>query len=211
MPVPEPLFSSLSSPVFASCRPPLPSFPLSCPLFLAARELIAGFQAMYPDTEIRYETGEENLSVSEQIDTLTARLTAGTGPDILILDGLPAESCQAEGLFADLTPALAGIQDELQQNILSAYTTEEGIYMLPIRYSVPVAVVNQRNVNAVNSLRDLMISASRCGNGYSRDDFLEMIFYNYILRSVPQKEAIFAALRPLKSSILCSGMKVSSL
>ncbi len=25
-----------------------------------------------------------------------------------------------------------------------------------------------------------MISASRCGNGYSRDDFLEMIFYNYM-------------------------------
>ncbi|MDE7297320.1 MAG: extracellular solute-binding protein [Lachnospiraceae bacterium] len=147
-------------------------------------ELIAGFQTMYPGVEIRYETGEAGLSAFEQADALTARLMAGNGPDVLIMDGLPANTYQNRGFLADLSPALASVREELQQNILSAYETDGGSFMLPVRYSVPVAVVKKQNAEVVGSLNKLMRYSGLqrggvCAWGYSRKDFVELVYYNY--------------------------------
>ena len=58
-------------------------------------DMISEFQDKYPDTEIIYETGEgseASVTAADRIRTLNARILAGDGPDILVLDGLPTES-----------------------------------------------------------------------------------------------------------------------
>ena len=57
--------------------------------------MISEFQDKYPNTEIIYETGEGSegtVTVADRIRALNARILAGDGPDILVLDGLPTES-----------------------------------------------------------------------------------------------------------------------
>lgn len=150
------------------------------------QELLGDFAARYPEIKICHETGEDGLLATEQTDALTARLLAGTGPDVLFLDGLPARSYQADGLLADMTKTLAPLQGGLQQNIVSAYTEEGKVFMLPVCYLVPFALMEEQNAKAMESLSGLTAYMGRPDSGrkvdldgYSWADLLEMAYYNY--------------------------------
>ena len=47
------------------------------------------------------------------------------------MDGLSAESYIEKGILEDMTPMLETVKGELMPNILSAYTMENKVYMLP--------------------------------------------------------------------------------
>lgn len=151
------------------------------------KKMVEKVSSRYPEMEIRLETGEEGASVFDSIDALTAKITAGMGPDILILDGLPAKTYQSKGLLTDLSPVLGSLTEELQQNILSAYTQEEKVFMLPVHYTVPAIFADSEGGKAAKSLRSLMQYNSEMGNSkkiylekYSREDLLELTYYNYM-------------------------------
>lgn len=151
-----------------------------------AQELVQGFAARHPELTVLHETGEEGLSVTEQADALTARLLAGTGPDVLFLDGLPAQSYRADGLLTDMAGILAPLQEGLQQNILSAYTEKGQVFMLPVRYFVPFALTGGQGAKVMESLHSLAVYAGGASSdkkvgldGYSWADLLELVYYNY--------------------------------
>ncbi len=155
------------------------------------RGIIAGFCSKYPEIEVQYETGEEGASTFEQIDALTARLSAGIGPDVLILDGLPAGEYQTTGLLADLGLAIDSVQGELQENILSAYLNDGKISMLPISYSVPVIISNRLKETDVSDLHNLMkYSGDIYLPDYSCNDLLELLYYNYMPEFILQDGSI---------------------
>ena len=62
------------------------------------------------------------VTVADRIRALNARILAGDGPDILVLDGLPTESYIEKGILADLNPLLGDLKEELLPSVLSAYT-----------------------------------------------------------------------------------------
>ena len=93
-------------------------------------DMISEFQNKYPDIEIIYETGEGaegSVTIADRIRALNARILAGDGPDVFVLDGLPTESYIKKGILADLMPTLADRKEDLVPGILSAYTTEEKV------------------------------------------------------------------------------------
>ena len=52
-------------------------------------DMISEFQDQYPDIELIYETGEGadgSITMSDRIRALNARILAGDGPDVLLLD-----------------------------------------------------------------------------------------------------------------------------
>lgn len=149
-------------------------------------DMISEFQNKYPDTKIICETGEGaegSITVADRIRTLNARILAGDGPDILVLDGLPVESYIEKGILADLMPALAERKQDLLPTILSAYTIEEKIYMLPLRFTVPVFATTEQSAERYSTLEALVkYSEENEGvmeGGYSYPDFFEMLYYNY--------------------------------
>ena len=67
-------------------------------------DMISEFENEYPDIELIYETGEGSegsTTKSDQIRALNARILAGDGPDVLLLDGLPVESYIQKGILED--------------------------------------------------------------------------------------------------------------
>ncbi len=151
-----------------------------------ARELVGGFALLHPEIKVCHETGEDGLSVTEQADALSARLLAGTGPDVLLLDGLPAQVYQENGLLTDMAKTLEPMREQLQPNILSAYTGEGKVFMLPVRYCVPLVLMEGQDTKTMESLRSLAEYAGRAENGgkvwlegYSWADLLELAYYNY--------------------------------
>ncbi len=149
-------------------------------------DMISEFQEKYPDTEIVYETGKEvegSITISDCIRTLNVRILAGDGPDILVLDGLPAESYCNKGILKDLTTDICDLEDELLPNILMNYIKENKIYMLPARFSIPMFLTSGQDAEVYSSLKAFVEYSEEEGGvlpeSYLYSDFLEISYYNY--------------------------------
>jgi|GEM_PF-2203998 len=159
-------------------------------------DMISEFQEMYPEVEIVYETGdgaEGSITVADQMRTLNARILAGDGPDVLLMDGLPMESYVSKGILADLSPVLGDLKEELSENILSAYTREDKIYMLPARFFVPffVSCVGRERYA---TLKDLVEYSEEEGGvlhpGYRYVDYVELLYYNYPPKFIGENKTV---------------------
>ena len=117
-------------------------------------DMIAEFRMQYPEIDVYYETAEGSegsTTISDHIRALNTRILAGDGPDLLVLDGL-----RAQGILADLSKALSEIKEDLQPNILSNYIKEDHIYMLPMRFTIPMICTSGQNVEIFHSLEKLV-------------------------------------------------------
>jgi len=150
-------------------------------------DMISEFQDQYPDIELIYETGEGadgSISMSDRIRALNARILAGDGPDVLLLDGLPVESYIKKGILGDLSPVLGSMKEELLPNILSAYYAEDKIYMLPLRIIIPMFMTSGQTPELYSTLEALVEYSEKEGGvanllGYSYANILEILYYNY--------------------------------
>ena len=149
--------------------------------------MIAAFREEYPEVEIIYETGEGgegSTTVSDRIRALNTRILAGNGPDLLIMDGLPEKSYIEKGILADLKSVLFEEKKELLPNILSAYTKEEKIYMLPMRIKLPLIFTSEQKPEGFVSLKDLAEYSKAQSGGVlgsiSCSYCLEMLYCNFM-------------------------------
>ncbi len=149
-------------------------------------DTISEFQNQYPDIELVYETGESgdgSISTADRIRALNARILAGDGPDMLLMDGLSAESYIEKGILEDMTPMLETVKGELMPKILSAYTMEDKVYMLPLRIRIPVFLTTGQGAELYSTLEALVQYSEREGRVtpeyQSYMDLLEILYYNY--------------------------------
>ena len=99
------------------------------------RQTIAEWNTLHPETRIEYTVGMTNAEGTgatreDVIRQLNTELLAGTGPDLLILDGLAGDSLIRQGLLTDLT----GLADwsAVRENVRAAYAREDGLYAVPM-------------------------------------------------------------------------------
>lgn len=98
------------------------------------RQTIAAWNTLHPEVRVEYTVGltstEGTAATREDVvRQLNTRLLAGDGPDLLILDGLSADSMIRQGLLTDLT-SLAD-WSAVRDNVLASYATEDGLYAIP--------------------------------------------------------------------------------
>ncbi len=126
------------------------------------RSAISNFSMKYPSLDIQYEVAEsENGAAtdSDLIRTLNARIEAGNGPDVLVLDGMPVDSYIEKGILADLSGVLA--QSDLAPNIRKAYERNGQIYAVPTRVGLPIIIATDDVIEKVNNLGELAAYADR--------------------------------------------------
>ncbi|MDO4272657.1 MAG: ABC transporter substrate-binding protein [Eubacteriales bacterium] len=121
----------------------------------ALKQIAAVFQKKYPDIHLKIESGiteDEAVTNEDAVKTLNTEIMAGKGPDILILDDLPADSYIPKGLLSDMS-GLLGDADILE-NIKNAYVEEDGsIYMLPMRFGIPVLEGRKEDLDSIRDLK----------------------------------------------------------
>lgn len=97
------------------------------------------FQKENPDVYVNVETGmsgDDSVTGMDAVKILNTEIMAGKGPDLLILDGLPAETYREKGLLEDISGLLK--DTKLLDNIRAAYTEEDGsIYSMPVKFAIP--------------------------------------------------------------------------
>ncbi len=124
------------------------------------QQAITQFQKENPDVQVEFNSlGKSGNEVTtEDIRTLNTELLSGNGADVLMLDGLPADSYIEKGMLEDLTDLYGEIADSADylETIMENTVQSDGkIYGLPVKFSVPLMFGNQDTEHALDSLDSL--------------------------------------------------------
>lgn len=134
----------------------------------AVRQAASLFQGLHPELEVRFETGytgEDGVTLSDAIRTLNTELMAGEGPDLLVLDGLPADSYVEKGLLEDVTGMVEPSKEKYFYNMISAYNDGGKIFKLPTAFSVPVLLGDEETLAAKNRDELMKVFEKKAGAG----------------------------------------------
>jgi len=124
------------------------------------RQAASLFQKDHPEVRVEVlDAGiDEGGVVEEIIRALNTELLSGNGADVLILDGLPAQSYEEKGILMDLRDVFAEIQKDspVMETVLKGFTGEDGsIYQMPARISMPVVIGSKESLAAYEDLAHL--------------------------------------------------------
>ena len=125
------------------------------------RQAITLYLADNPNVYIKYDigmTGDNTVTREDALKKLNTEITAGNGPDVLIMDDLPYASYIEKGLLKDLTPTISIINNKepLFTNIPNAMKSDDGkIYALPCEIQLPVLFGDQPVISQMNNLENL--------------------------------------------------------
>lgn len=126
----------------------------------ALQQAISLYQTANPNVYVEYVVGMgENDAVTKEdaIKKLNTEIMAGSGPDLLILDDLPAASYIEKGLLQDLSPLLDSLsgEEELFDNIVDAFRQQDKVYMIPCDINLPVLLGREQDIAGVENLEEL--------------------------------------------------------
>ncbi len=116
------------------------------------RAAIEVYEQQNPGLTVTYQVTMEDGATTRE-DTLSAlntALLAGSGPDVLILDGLDWQAYRDKGLLADLSEWVD--LSALQSNLVDPFREQKGVFVLPARFSVPVLCGAPEDLAELDSL-----------------------------------------------------------
>lgn len=132
------------------------------------RQIVSRYQKSHPETDIHLEiglSGEDGVTEADALRTLNTEILAGSGPDILRLDGMSLDSYLEKDLFLDLSDLLGEIPT--LENITKCYETNGKVSVLPVAFAIP-AVYGPRDL--VESIHDLDSFVEAAAQALDRSD-----------------------------------------
>lgn len=134
------------------------------------RQAISVYQKEYPDVYVSYETGMPEGSAVTRVDALknlNLELMGGNGPDVIVLDGIDASPYEKKGMLQELSGILEDIatNDAVFENIAGAFGREEGTFVIPAGFSLPLILTKTGDIDSVTDLEALADLTVRLGDG----------------------------------------------
>lgn len=125
------------------------------------RQAISSYAKEHPDTYVKYEIGltyGDGATQSDALKTLNTEIMAGNGPDVIILDGLSAESYIEKGLLEDISDVINPLVEDgtIFKNIAEAYTVDGKIYQFPTNFKFPILFGNKEDIANIQGLDSLV-------------------------------------------------------
>ncbi len=129
------------------------------------QQAISMFQNQNPDYYVNLEigmTGSDAVTASDALRTLNTEIMAGSGPDVLILDGMPMESYMEKGILEDISSQVEAVEseNEMFENITGIYKRDGAVYAVPSRFKVPVIQGPKEYMDSINDLASLAETAA---------------------------------------------------
>ncbi len=183
------------------------------------RQAAAVFHKTHPDVKINFtiamtddEYRKADRTVKEDyIRALNTELLAGNGPDILVLNELPADSFVEKGVLTDISDIIQPMIDkgELYPDIMKSYIRDDKIYCVPARFNLQLLCGRTSDAQNLTTLEDL---ADYAANHMDKTLFGSMTLEDFITTFAPyitnkilnddgkiNKEKLVSELETLKS------------
>ncbi|MBS6117046.1 MAG: carbohydrate ABC transporter substrate-binding protein, partial [Clostridiales bacterium] len=135
------------------------------------RQAAAAFQKKYPDIYLNLETGmtgEDAVTETDALKALNTEIMAGKGPDILLMDGIAADTYIEKGMLEDLSGILKDA--DILENIIEPYKDGEGkIYQMPVKFGIPYIQGKKEYVDAISDLTSMADTIESHKEEYTKD------------------------------------------
>lgn len=124
------------------------------------RQTISVYQKQYPDVYVNYEIGmpqDSAVTLTDALKSLNMELLGGNGPDVLVLDGMDSDLYVQKGMLQDISHILDGLTGENAafENIAGAYQTENGTYVIPAGFLLPLLLGKEQEISGVKDMASL--------------------------------------------------------
>lgn len=123
------------------------------------RQAVAAYQKSNQQVYVNLQIGlsDDAVTAEDAIRALNTDILSGSGPDVLILDGLPADNYIEKGLLADISPMIQEIADTdgVFENVRQVYENDGAIYQFPAKFYVNLVNGDEEAVAAGASLKKL--------------------------------------------------------
>ena len=104
------------------------------------RQAISEYQTQNPNVKVTLQIPSvEGATTEDIIRALNTEILNGSGSDVLVLDGLPAQSYAEKGVLLDLK-TVDGLLEGVLPNLTAAQANGESIYQIPTQFTIPVIV-----------------------------------------------------------------------
>lgn len=131
------------------------------------------FQKKYPDIYVNIEagmSGDDSVTDTDALKVLNTEIMAGTGPDVLLLDGISEDTYIERGMLEDLSGVLK--DEDILPNIKDAYTKEDGsIYTMPVKFGIPMIEGNKDIIAGITDLTTEADAAESQKDSYGKLKF----------------------------------------
>ena len=142
------------------------------------RQAVKLFQKNNPDIHVNLEiglSGDDSVTLEDALSVLSTNILAKKGPDVLILDGMPADSYIEKGILCDLTELVDEIDEKegIFQGIKEGSKKDGKIYAMPARFLISVAEGDKDTVAAGGTLTSLAKRAEDLKKGKNSNRIIQ--------------------------------------
>lgn len=151
------------------------------------RQAINLYQTSNPEIYVDYEVGlDKNSSVTrdDALKNLSARIMAGEGPDILVMDNMPIDSYIEKGLLADISPVIDGMsgEDALFPNVAELFRQDGHVYTMPCEIQLPFILGRISDLDKMTDLSGIADAMEDMREEYPGDDLIRVTSAKGIMR-----------------------------
>ena len=121
------------------------------------RQMITLYQKAHPDTDVELEiglSGEDGVTEADALRTLNTEILAGSGPDVLRLDGISLDSYLKQDVFVDLSDLLT--ETKTLEQITRCYASGDKVSVIPAAFAIPAIYGPETLISQITDLDSLV-------------------------------------------------------
>lgn len=122
------------------------------------QKIINQYQVANPQITVKLEVGmdgENGVTQADAIRTLNNQILAGSGPDVICLDGLNVDTFLEKDLLVDLSQTLAQVGPTVDV-VTGCYGADGKICAVPTAFSIPVIYGPEAEISRIQDLDTLL-------------------------------------------------------
>lgn len=131
------------------------------------RRVLSEYQQQHNDIAIQYTVaGSDDLATEDVLKALNTELLAGSGPDLIVFDGIDVTPYIENGVLADLNESLQ--EFSILDSIKNAFSVDGKTYIAAARYAIPSIWGTADDMDQITDLSSFIEFVKSCP---SRDDY----------------------------------------
>lgn len=123
------------------------------------KQTIAVFQVQNPDMYVDYQIGMDEGGVTREdaLKKLNTQLLSGSGPDVIMLDGMDMDTYVEKGALMDLSDIVDGADksDGLYMNLIQNMQGSDKVYAVPASFCIPAILGHKEMVDSIKDYKAL--------------------------------------------------------
>lgn len=127
------------------------------------RQMISKFQGSHPEIAVDLEiglSGQDGRTQADAINALNTEILAGSGPDLLCLDGLNVDTYLEKGVLADVRGVLDQAGPTLDQ-VTRCYGQGDKVCAVPTTFTIPAMYGPEQYLSQIHDLDSLVDAAQQ--------------------------------------------------